>query len=209
MKSIRQLSLSEFHRDKNKQSVLCSHYKSCEKMMFITPNRVEDDVGEIWRDIKGYEGIYMVSNLGRIKHIDNAGRERLRIPAPTPNGYMRMTLSHNGKRKTISVHKEVALAFIPNPNNLSTVNHKNFDKTNNSADNLEWLSIKDNILHAKNAGKNNRIPIQQYSINGELIKEWESAFQVEKELGYFSTSISRLCRGKGKTYKGFIWKKKE
>lgn len=162
---------------------------------------------EIWKDIQGYEGFYKVSSLGRIKSVKRGNKkEVIRVMRAARNGYLYVVLSKKGKAHTIRVHKEVAKAFIPNPMNLDTVNHKNFDKTNNSIYNLEWMSISDNIHHARSNGKNNRKPIYQCDLNGNIIREWESAYAVELEKGYFSTNISIVCRGIGKTCHGYKWR---
>ena len=105
---------------------------------------------EIWKDIEGYEGLYQVSNKGRIKslnRIDSRGRkvnEKILSSKPNNKGYLRVHLYKNGKRKPFSVHRLVAIAFIPNPNNLLEVNHKDENKENNTVDNLEWCNRKYN-----------------------------------------------------------------
>ena len=105
---------------------------------------------EIWKDIEGYEGLYQVSNKGRIKslnRIDSRGRkvnEKILSSKPNNKGYLRVHLYKNGKRKPFSVHRLVAIAFIPNPNNLLEVNHKDENKENNTVDNLEWCDRKYN-----------------------------------------------------------------
>jgi hypothetical protein len=196
----------EFHKDKNSPDGLREYCRECLSVMRNPPNSIEDYQGEEWKDIEDFKGVYFISNYGRLKHVLNPLRHTLRVPYPAPNGYLRLVLSHNNKRKTISIHREVAKAFVPNPNNYKTVNHKDFDKTNNKVSNLEWLSIKDNIIHAKENGKNNRKPILQCDMNGNVIREWESAWAVQLKLGYFSTLISSRCRGIGKSYKGYKWR---
>ena len=110
---------------------------------------------EIWKEIEGYEGLYEVSNLGRVRSLDreqfqigNGGSYFKRIYKGRIlkfkidyHGYYRVHLSVNGERKHYLVHRLVAEAFIPNPNNLPCVNHKDEDKTNNSVDNLEWCDV--------------------------------------------------------------------
>lgn len=108
---------------------------------------------ELWKDIKGYEGVYQISNLGNIKslkrktHIQNATRikkEKI-LKLQLRNGYYVINLCKNGCRKAYSVHRLVAETFIPNPNNLPYINHIDFNTQNNSVDNLEWCTQKDNI----------------------------------------------------------------
>lgn len=202
----RELPLNEFQRNKSSPDGFWIYCRECDSLRRTKEASVIDLDGEIWRDIIGFEGVYMVSNYGRVKCRHNSHREILRTPCRAPNGYMRLVLSNKGRRLTISVHREVAKAFIPNPNKYDTVNHKDFDKTNNAASNLEWLPLKDNVLHAKNNGRNNRKPIAQYTKCGNLIKVWDSAYEVEKTLGFFATLISRCCRGIQKSHKGYIWK---
>lgn len=103
-------------------------------------------VEEIWVDIKGYEGLYQVSNLGRVKsleRIDSLGHKRKeKIFKPQKNkGYLRVSLWKDGKGKKYSIHRLVAIAFIPNPDNLPEVNHKDENKFNNNVDNLEWCTV--------------------------------------------------------------------
>lgn len=97
---------------------------------------------EIWKDIKGYEGLYQVSNLGRIKSVR---KKIIKSPSLAGRGYYRLTLCNNGKNKSFYIHRLVAQAFISNPNNLSQVNHKDENKLNNCVDNLEWTDCKSNI----------------------------------------------------------------
>ena len=112
---------------------------------------------EIWKDIKEYEGLYQVSNLGNVKSIEravkDATRERIqhlksKIIKPTDNGkgYQIVSLNRNG-RKNKYVHRLVAEAFLDNPKNKKEVNHKDFNKKNNCVDNLEWVSQKENKIH--------------------------------------------------------------
>lgn len=113
---------------------------------------------EEWRDVVGYEGLYEVSNQGMIRRsfINNVRVNRIVKPHITYGGYLRLCLSANGKSKQHSVHRIVAMAFIPNPDNLPYVNHKDEDKTNNRASNLEWCSesYNSNFSFAK--------PVEQY-----------------------------------------------
>lgn len=115
---------------------------------------------EIWKDVQGYENLYQVSNYGRIKslaHINNLGRLRpecilgVRL---SDRGYHTAVLYNNGKPKSFRVHQIVAKAFIPNPENKPHVNHLDGVKSNNCVENLEWVTISENMKHAFKIGLN-------------------------------------------------------
>jgi NUMOD4 motif len=110
---------------------------------------------EIWKPIAGYEGIYEVSDQGRIKRVapaDNSYPGKILAGGLDKDGYRILLLYKNGKRKTFKAHRLVAEHFVPNPNNLPQVNHQNAVKTDNSANNLEWCSCQHNISHAVSKG---------------------------------------------------------
>lgn len=108
---------------------------------------------EIWKDIKDWKD-YQVSNLGNVKRLNyrKTGKEKKIKQQKLKYGYLYITLNQNGKRKTFRVHRLVAQAFIPNPNNLPQVNHKDEDKTNNVVENLEWCDAR----HNSNYGTRNK-----------------------------------------------------
>lgn len=174
---------------------------------------------EIWKDIKGYEGLYQVSNLGRVKSLNyhRTGREEILLPNQDKYGYLYVNLYKERKRTTKKFHRLVAETFIPNPLKLPQVNHINEDKTDNRVENLEWCSAKyNNNYGTKNTRMiNNRmgygkpIPILQYDLNNNFIKEYPSIMQVKKQLGYSAGNICQCCKGKIKQAYGFIWKYKE
>lgn len=101
-------------------------------------------MNEVWKDIKGYEGLYQVSNLGRVKSV----KRNLTLKPCNRNRYLIVLLSKNGIKKAINVHRLVAQAFIPNPDDKRTVNHIDGNKQNNCVDNLEWCSQSENVKHA-------------------------------------------------------------
>lgn len=162
---------------------------------------------EQWKDIEGYEGVYQISSLGRVKRLPHGNSKgRIRKLRAANNGYLYVVLSKDNVPQTIRVHREVAKAFIPNPLNLETVNHKNFDKTDNRVENLEWMTERDNVLHAKRNGMGNNKPVYQCDMSNNIIRKWNSAYEVELKIGFFATLISRCCRGEMKSYKGYKWK---
>ena len=118
---------------------------------------------EIWRPVVGYEGLYEVSSYGRVRSMDryvkysngriNLHKGRILSPGKDTNGYLQVILTCNGKHKSIKVHRLIVQAFIPNPDNLLEVNHKDEDKTNNSVDNLEWCTRKYNINYGSRKDK--------------------------------------------------------
>ena len=179
---------------------------------------------EIWKDIKGYEGLYQVSNLGKVKSLERVFVDKIghrqhikgRILKLTPDyrGYLLVSLCDNsGKKKTLRVHRLVCEAFHENPQNKPEVNHINEDKLDNQACNLEWVTSKENSNHGtRNAriGKANAKalskPVGQYTRDGKLIKVWQSTMEVERQLGFDNSSISKVARGKLKTAYGYGWK---
>jgi len=109
---------------------------------------------EIWKHIKGYEDIYQISNLGRVKRISNFKYCNTKYLndyylsfKDNGKGYYRVALSLNGKRKLIMLHRLIADSFIPNPKNLKVVNHIDSNKKNNDISNLEWCTQSDNCNH--------------------------------------------------------------
>lgn len=176
---------------------------------------------EIWHPIKNYEGLYEVSNLGRIKScVKKYGvnyscirAEMIMRDSDNGTGYRKIVLCKNSKRVTMYVHIIVASIFIPNPENKKEVNHKDADKKNNCFDNLEWVTIKENKDHAvKNGLVKSGVthylskPIIQMDLHGNEIRKWESSCAVTRELKWASENIRNCCKGKFKTAYGFKWK---
>lgn len=170
---------------------------------------------EVWKDILGYEGHYQVSNKGRVKSLKQ-GKERILKQIINKRGYLRICLIKNGKKKIYMVHRLVAKSFLPNPNSLPQINHKDEDKTNNKVENLEWCDQKYNhnygtinqrISEKMTNGKLSK-PVLQFTKDGKFVKEWKSTMDAKRNLGYASCHISSCCTGRYKSAYGFIWKYK-
>ena len=172
---------------------------------------------EEWRMVPGYEGLYMVSNFGKVKSLNyrRTGKEELLSQQINTDGYLFVTLYKNGIGTPISVHILVAQAFIPNPKNLPEVNHKDEDKMNCCVDNLEWTDRKGNCNHGtrnKRIGEKRCIPVAQYTpdLPCELIKVWPSAKEAatvlrKQGIKITQTNICYVCNHKRKTAGGFGW----
>ena len=175
---------------------------------------------EIWKDVIGYEGLYEVSNFGRVRSCNRILKNttnniwqnfkgRMLKQDIGDRGYYCVRLCKNNKSKHLYVHRLVLETFIPNPENKEQVNHIDGNKRNNRVDNLEWCTVSENIQHAYDTGLNElrKKAVNQYDLNGNLIKRWNSMADIEKEnKKYKANNISHCCRGKSKTSCGFIWK---
>lgn len=115
---------------------------------------------EVWKDIKGFEGLYQVSNLGNVKRLRHGDYkcvqgyhvfpEKLKVLSFDKKGYLQVGLSKNNKQTMRRVHRLVAEAFIPNPNEYPMINHKDENKTNNNVNNLEWCDARYNVIYSLN-----------------------------------------------------------
>ena len=188
---------------------------------------------EIWKDIEGYEGYYQISTQQRVRSLDRTvickdgqiksvkGRILKQRINTCGKGYYIVCLCKEAVAVVFSIHRLVALAFIPNPGNLPEVNHIDGDTRNNDISNLEWCTHQQNCLHAYKA--NLRQPpraslgkfgsqnphsktVGQYTTDGKLITLYGGACEAARILGWSQGMISNACRGEVPTYKGYIWK---
>lgn len=161
---------------------------------------------EIWRDIEGYPN-YQVSSEGRVKSL-KYGKEKILKNIKNNTGYLSVNLCKEGKIKHYLIHRLVAYAFMNNPDNLPQVNHKDENKTNNRVENLEYCDSRYNTNFGT---RNEKIAerktkrILQFTLDGELVRKWDSITQVERELGFYDGYISSCCKGKHKSAYGFKW----
>ena len=172
-------------------------------------------MSEEWRDVVGYEGRYQVSSMGRVKSLerkDRIGRtirERILKPNVAGGGYLKVDLCAGGKRKKSFAHRLVCQAFHENPDNKPEVNHVNEDKTDNRACNLEWCTAKENSnfgTRNERVGKALSKPVGQYTLDGDLVKVWQSTNEVQRQTGFIQGNICKVANGNRKTAYGFIWK---
>lgn len=183
---------------------------------------------EDWRDVQGYEDAYQVSSLGRArtktrlvschkKHLRTIKGKMLK-PIAKQTGYIQLGLSKNGKIECGLMHRLVAQAFIPNPENKPQVNHIDGNPANNHVSNLEWCTVSENGLHAYrtlgviawhkgNLGADTPTakPVIQMAMDGTVIKRWECASDAVREFGFDSGCISRVAHGLASRHKGYRW----
>lgn len=184
---------------------------------------------EVWVDLKNYEGLYQISDFGNIKsltkpHGHSIRKESIIKQYKTRKGYYKVLFSKDNKQKNFEVHRLVAENFLnkndyknmPEENrkivNLEKlqVNHKDENKLNNKASNLEWCTNKYNVNYGKRGKKASqklKKKILQYDKNGILLKEWQSIKEAQEELKISKINVN--CLGKRKTSGGYIWKYKE
>lgn len=191
----------------------------------------------MWKEIPDTEGLYFASDKGEIKSADRMRKYcshnktgyylrsgKILRQALNGHGYPVVSIAiPNKKTKVTAVHLLIAKTFIPNPDNLPQINHKDGNKTNNRIENLEWVSCKDNIIHAVKTGLNNgpknpywtgkegslhnrSIAVDMYDINGNYIKTFGSMRLAAKEMNCKDSHISQCVSGKRKSTGGFIWK---
>lgn len=185
-------------------------------------------MGEIWKDIKGYESLYQISNLGRVKRLKRkyrvynslTKRYNIRIvdekilKGTINKGYNRICLSKDGKEKNYFVHRLVIENFIGEIKNNENIDHIDCNKLNNKLDNLEIVSIQENITRAFDNGlrkntKSSIRPVYLIDDNGNILKEYSSMYSAAKELNISSSShIGRMLDGKQSHVQGYKFKAK-
>lgn len=182
---------------------------------------------EIWKDVENYIGIYQVSNLGNVRSLCFGPRNTSKShivrnlkPCISSAGYYKVDLVKDGISKTHYIHRLVASAFIPNPELKSQVNHKDGNKHNNLASNLEWVTSKENLSHAVKTGLKSPCPnygnigpknscsktIYQFDKDGNLIAKWIGIAEAARHFNCSASSISNCLAGRKKFCKGFSWK---
>ena len=161
-------------------------------------------MNEMWKDIKGYEGIYQVSNLGRVKNIL---RNRIKtLTKNNYNGYYHVRLGYKDKVKNFYIHRLVAEAFIDNPNQYNIVNHKDFNKANNTFENLEWCNQKYNVNYTWISGRMPAPPPQvPYKVKRSDGIIFNSIKEAGASMGINSCIICNQLKGRQKTIKGYTF----
>lgn len=181
---------------------------------------------EIWKDIKGYEGYYHVSNLGRVRSLDryvatvgNSSGQRLikgklkeqnDWNAKNGGSYYAVILSKNNISVRYAVHRLVAEAFIPNPDNLPCINHKDENKHNNNVDNLEWCTVEYNNTYGtarERGSEKTKMAVLKFNLDGTLIKRYEGLGIASKEENVSKGNLENVCvhRNGKRTLNDFVF----
>ena len=182
----------------------------------------------IWKPVKGYEGLYEVSNLGQVRSLSRTKqgkfkknglpsyyttKEKLLKPKVATDGYYTVTLSDKyGTRKFCRVHRLVATAFIENPDNKEIVHHKDENIKNNRVENLAWVTNRENLFASDVFGKLSRIfstPILCRTKSGEFVGEYESVTIASKSLGIDARNISSVVNGRRNHTRGYVFERRD
>ena len=161
---------------------------------------------EQWKFVPEFEGLYEVSNHGNVR-----SKTGVLKPYAAYKGYLYIDLYNGSKksRKKFSVHRLVALVWVPNPDNKPEIDHINGINTDNRAENLRWVTRSENCSNENTRYKNGvtrRKKVNQYTLDGELVKTWLSASEIYRETGYAQGNVSQCCRGEKKQMYGFVWR---
>lgn len=176
---------------------------------------------EVWRPVRDFEGLYEVSNIARVRSLDVC-EERIskqgkfyiyakkgKVLTPkVRDGYLYQTLCKDKVKKNKSIHRLVAEAFIPNPDNLPCINHKDENKQNNLPSNLEWCSVLYNNKYGTrpgNVSKAQSRKVEQLTLDGKHVAYFDSARQAAKQLGISESNICGVIKGRCKTAHGYRW----
>ena len=172
---------------------------------------------EEWRDVIGYEGLYEVSNLGNVRsceHFTNGHHLMSRVLRQNlSNRYLHVKLYKSQAKRSLRVHRLVAMAFVPNPDDKPQVNHIDGNRFNNSASNLEWCTSSENMIHAIKTGlfepstESTKKKVLQLDMNGNIVNEWDSMTDAAKALGLQVSNISHCCSGRIRQTGGFKWRR--
>jgi len=185
-------------------------------------------VSEIWKDVVGYEGIYQVSNYGNVRSIDRiikrgnhsfTKKGQIKATGINNRGYCDIMLCKGAKYEHHVVHKLVALAFIPNPENKDFINHKNGNKLNNCVDNIEWVTMSENNQHAYNTGlkigaatgkfgelnHSSKAICMVNKTTGKVIKEFSAIHDAAREMKLSATGICAAIKGRSSSCGGYKW----
>lgn len=179
---------------------------------------------EIWKPIPNYEGFYEVSNTGKIRSVYRY--KRVLKPMISNSGYERVDLFKNKKRQQVSIHRIVAKVFCENPNGKPCVNHKDENRLNNNAENLEWVTHQENRnygtaearrrshtdyskeifkINARRNGKKTARPVSMFTKDGQYLNSFESAAEASRQTGIYFTTITRAIR-RGINAGGYAWR---
>lgn len=219
--------IHNFNKDKSTKDGFNCYCKKClreysQKMKQTKIPDIEIIDGEIWRDIKDYDGLYQISNFIRIKRLTRMvkssygsmaeKKEKILRQQKSNNGYIGVSLEKNNKSRFCSVHRLVAKTFISNTENKPDVNHIDGNKHNNNISNLEWVTKSENTIHSIRVLKNNnpfilneskRKECIQISLDGFLLNIFESQLEAQRQTGI--SNISGCVNGRYKTAGGYIW----
>lgn len=181
---------------------------------------------EVWKDIKGFKGVYQISNLGRLKSFKKDTNGKVLSNTNKKGDYFSVILRKGDKVRSVRIHQLVAEAFLPNPDNLPQVHHKDGNKQNNCVDNLEWVSTREHRLISQQQYPNtieclityNKFirpkVVQQYSLNGEFLAEYNNCIEAHLKTGVCARNIHQVAsktpfNQNGNIRKqagGYVWK---